>query len=263
MVQAGLCRLCYPLPLSVAAMFSFFRRSKPEPTYEALTTDMHSHLLPGLDDGSASMDETMQMLTTFADRGYRRLYTTPHILSDYYPNSPETILPALEEVRKEVKVRGLEIEIYAAAEYYMDDAFIEAVDQGKPLLSIGPKKYLLFETAFINEPVHLRDVIFKLFSNGYTPVLAHPERYQYFFDNMRRVQEIYDSGVLFQVNHLSFANYYAPPVTKLAEALADAGMIQFLGTDCHKPRHLEAMKQLSKSKHWKKALASPLLNREI
>lgn len=243
-------------------MFSFFK-SKPEPTYEPLTTDMHSHLLPGLDDGSASMEETMQMIETFAERGYKRLYTTPHILADYYPNTPETILPALKLVQDEIKARSLGIELYAAAEYYLDDAFMEAIDQNKPLLSMGSKKYLLFETAFINEPVHLRQVIFKLFSNGYTPILAHPERYQYFFENMRLVQEIFDSGVLFQLNALSFINYYAPPVTKLAEQLVDAGMVHFIGTDCHKPRHQEAMKGLVKSKHWKKALAMPLLNREL
>ena len=244
-------------------MFSFFKRRAPEPVYEALTTDMHSHLLPALDDGSATMEETMQMIESFRERGYRRLYTTPHILSDYFPNSPETILPALELVRKEIKARGLDIEIFAAAEYYLDDAFLAAVTENKPLMSMGPKKYVLFETAFINEPVHLREVIFKLFTNGYIPVLAHPERYQYFFDNVHRVEELAETGVLLQVNYLSVLNYYAPPVTKLAEQLIDAGLVHFMGSDCHKPRHLEAMKGLAKNKHWKKALAMPLLNRDL
>ena len=245
------------------SIFSFFSRRPPEPLPEELTTDIHSHLLPGLDDGSANMEETLQMLRTFQERGYRRLYTTPHILHDYFPNSPETILPALDQVREAVAQAGLDIEIYAAAEYYLDDAFVEAVGQGAPLLSMGAKKYVLFETAFINEPVHLREIIFQLFSNGYTPVLAHPERYQYFFDNFARVEDVFSTGVLFQVNYLSFANYYAPPVLKLAEQLTDAGMVHFLGSDCHKPRHLEAMKGLAKSKHWRKALNLPLLNRTL
>jgi tyrosine-protein phosphatase YwqE len=209
------------------------------------------------------MEETMLMLEAFIDKGYRRLYTTPHILGDFYPNTPGTILPLLEQVQAEIKVKGLAIELFAAAEYYLDDAFIAAVDANEPLLCFGTKKYVLFETAFINEPVYLRDIIFKLFSNGYTPILAHPERYQYLFDNPTRVSEIFDSGVLFQVNYLSFLNYYAPPVTRLAEYLVEQGKVHMLGSDCHKPRHLETMKGLDKNKYWKKALSFPLVNREL
>jgi tyrosine-protein phosphatase YwqE len=244
-------------------MFSCFRKRQPVPVLEPFTTDIHSHLLPGLDDGAATEEESLTMIQGFADRGYRRLYTTPHILADFYPNTPETILPALAQMQAAIKEKGIDIELFAAAEYYLDDAFIEALAQNKPLLHFGKQKYVLFETAFINEPVYLRQVIFDLFSNGYTPVLAHPERYQYFFDAPAVVDQIFDTGVLFQVNYLSLVNYYAPPVTKLAEYLIDQGKVHFLGSDCHKPRHLEAMKALEKNKHWRKALNLPLLNRDI
>jgi tyrosine-protein phosphatase YwqE len=205
----------------------------------------------------------MTMIRGFAARGYRRLYTTPHILADFYPNTPETILGGLATVQAAIKEEGLDIELYAAAEYYLDDSFVEAVAENKPLLSFGSKKYLLFETAFINEPAYLRQVIFDLFSNGYTPILAHPERYQYFFESTDAIDQIFDTGALFQLNYLSFVGYYAPPVTRLAEYLVENGKVHFIGSDCHKPRHLEAMKALDKSKSWRKVLQMPLLNREI
>jgi len=244
-------------------MLSFFKK-KPAPSLpELLTTDIHSHLLPGLDDGAASLEEALAMVQAFAEKGYKRLYTTPHILSDFYPNTPDTILPALASLQQAIKVNGIDIELFAAAEYYLDEAFLALITTEAPLLHFGLKKYVLFETAFINEPVYLRQVVFDLFSNGYTPVLAHPERYQYFFDAPNLVEEIFNTGVLFQVNYLSMLGHYAPPVTRLAEQLIDARMVHFLGSDCHKPRHLEAMKGLDKNKHWRKALDLPLLNREL
>lgn len=244
-------------------MFSFFFRSKKEPVdILPLHADMHSHLLPGLDDGSESVEESMEMIAEFAARGYKRLYTTPHIIHDYYPNGPDTILPALETVRAAIKEAGLDIEIHAAAEYFLDEVFMDAIDQGKPLLTFGDR-YILFETPFLNEPVYLRDVIFKLLSSGYKPILAHPERYQYLFGNWKKVEEIFDSGVLFQVNTLSFLGHYNKVSQTLAEGLVEREMVHFIGTDSHKPRHLEAMKALPKSKAYRKALELPLLNHQI
>ncbi len=243
-------------------MFSFFFKKKEHLEVLPLQADMHSHLLPGLDDGSDSIEESMEMITEFANRGYKRLYTTPHIIHDYYPNSAGTILPALAEVRKAIRAARLDITIDAAAEYFLDENFMEKIEQNQPLLTFSDK-YVLFETPFLNEPVYLRDVIFKLHSNGYKPVLAHPERYQYLFGNWKKVEELFDTGVLFQVNNLSFVGHYNKGAQVLAEGLVQREMIHFIGTDCHKPRHLESMKLLVKSKAYRRALEFPLLNHQI
>jgi tyrosine-protein phosphatase YwqE len=192
----------------------------------------------------------------------RNAHTTPHIIHDYYPNGSDTIMPALKLVRDAIKAAGLDIELNAAAEYFLDEVFMESIDQNKPLLTFSGK-YLLFETPFLNEPVYLRDVIFKLHSNGYKAVLAHPERYQYLFGNWNKVEDLYNTGVLFQVNALSFIGHYNKGAQVLAEGLVERGMVHFIGTDCHKPRHLESMKLLAKSKWYKKALEMPLLNHQI
>ena len=201
----------------------------------------------------------MTMIRTFAQRGYTKLITTPHIIQDFYNNSPETILPALELVRAAIKAEGLPIELHAAAEYFLDEAFIERVDTNEPLLTFGTN-YVLFETAFLNEPVYLRDVIFKLILAGYKPVFAHPERYQYLFGKMDRLEEIYDSGALLQINLLSLLGYYNKPAQDIAEWLIDKEMVAFAGTDCHKPKHQEAMQALAKNKHYNKLLTQPLRN---
>ena len=250
------------LPLFI--MFSFFNRRPKEDVPEALAlvADMHSHLLPGLDDGSDNIDESMDMIRTFIDRGFQRLYTTPHIIHDFYPNGPETIAPALELVRQAIAAEGLPVTIDAAAEYFLDEAFMDKITNKEPLMTFGDR-YVLFETPFLNEPIYLRQVIFELLTSGYKPVLAHPERYQYLFGKWAKIEELFDSGVLFQVNAMSLLGHYNKPSQDIAEKLVDKAMLHFIGTDCHKPKHQEIMKALPKLKSYKKALELPLLNRNI
>lgn len=204
----------------------------------------------------------MAMIRTFAERGYRKLITTPHIIQDFYNNSTQTIMPALKLVQKAIKAESIPIELSAAAEYFLDEAFIDRIDNNEPLLTFGDN-YVLFETPFLNEPVYLRDVIFKLILAGYKPVFAHPERYQYLFGKMQRLEEIYDSGALLQINLLSLLGYYNKPSQDIAEWLIDKQMVAFAGTDCHKPKHQEAMLALAKNKHYNKLLTQPLLNHRL
>jgi protein-tyrosine phosphatase len=227
------------------------------------TTDMHSHLLPGIDDGSSSMEESVEMIRTFAELGYTRLITTPHIMGDFYRNTPAIIRQKLEEVRVAVQEAGLSIQLDAAAEYYLDEQFIEKINRNEPLLTFGDR-YLLFETPFINEPSRLQDCIFLLKAAGYQPVLAHPERYAYLYNNFNRLEEIVAAGALLQINTLSFGGYYSQQAQKIAEKIVQAGLVNFLGTDCHKPKHLEALSlTIRKSKTYKQALRLNLLNRSI
>ena len=202
----------------------------------SLKADMHSHVIPGIDDGAGTMQDSLDMLHAFAALGYEKVITTPHIMSDGYRNTPEIILGGLEKVRVAAKGAGIEMQIEAAAEYYLDEVFVANLDKG--LLSFGgEKRYVLFETSYVTQPMALSQTIFQLQTLGYTPVLAHPERYQYFWASKDAIDEIRDlreRGTKLQVNIGSFAGRHSKQSATIARKLAKEGLIDFLGTDMHR-----------------------------
>lgn len=224
-----------------------------------LKADMHSHLIPGIDDGSKTMEESLALIQEMAELGLKKLITTPHIMSEYYRNTPEIIQMGLEDLRKAVQQAGISIEIEAAAEYYLDEIFLEKVKSGEPLLTFG-ENYILVETGFINKPQMLLESFFQLEMAGYKPVFAHPERYQYLLADKNLQQEILDRGILLQVNMLSLTGFYSRPVKDFAEYLIDTGNVRFLGSDCHNARYLEMLKSLSATKYYPKIKEMDWLN---
>jgi tyrosine-protein phosphatase YwqE len=210
-----------------------------------LRADMHSHLIPGIDDGSKSMEESIDLVRRLADFGLSKIITTPHIMSEYYRNTPEIINMGLEDLRKAVKQEGIAIEIEAAAEYYMDEIFLEKVKSGEQMLTFGDN-YILVETGFINKPQMLLDIIFHLEMAGYKPILAHPERYQYLIMDKKLQEELFERKLLFQVNLLSFTGFYSKQVKDFGEMLVDKGVVALLGTDCHNARYLDMLETLPK-----------------
>lgn len=228
-------------------------------TVSPLEVDIHSHLLPGIDDGVDSLEESVDILRCMSELGYRKVITTPHIMGDFYPNTPEIINAKLEEVRLAIQKEGINIKIDAAAEYYMDEIFIEKLEKDEPLLTFGGK-YLLFETSYINEPAFLRDGIFKISSLGLIPVMAHPERYVYVHNNPDILQDLYDRDVLYQMNINSLSGYYSKPAKRVAQMLVENRIISFVGSDCHGKRHLETLKNAVSSKYFGKVHESGLLN---
>lgn len=227
-----------------------FLKKKPEVIEELdlswLSADMHSHLIPGIDDGSKSMEESLQLLQRMEGFGLKKVITTPHIMSEYYRNTPEIIKLGLEDLRKAAKAANIQLEIEAAAEYYMDEIFLEKVKEGEELLTFGDK-YILVETGFINKPQMLLDIIFHLEMAGYKPVLAHPERYQYLLVDKKLQEELIDRRLIFQVNLLSLTGFYSRPVKDFGEMLIESGAVTFLGTDCHNPRYLDMLATLPKN----------------
>ena len=203
-----------------------------------LRNDIHSHLIPGIDDGSPEMETTIVLLKKFIDLGYKKVITTPHVMSDYYKNNPEIILSGLNNVRKEIKKQNLNIEIEAAAEYNLEPEFEKLLDNGK-LLSFGAEKYLLFELSFFDEPLRLNETIWKMIEKGFRPVLAHVERYGYWHNNYDKVEEMINRGVKLQLNIGSVTGAYGPEVKKFAERLIKDEIIEFVGSDCHHLHHLE------------------------
>jgi tyrosine-protein phosphatase YwqE len=221
---------------------------------------MHSHLLPGIDDGVKSLEHSLITIRKLMEQGYEKFVTTPHIMSDSYPNTPAIINEKLALVREFLAANNVNAEISAAAEYYLDEFTMNAVNSPEEMLTFG-KKYLLFETNYLSEPYILKEFIFNATSRGYNLVLAHPERYQYM--TMPKAQDLVDRGVLLQVNVLSLSGFYNKAVQKLAEKLIENKIVSFLGTDCHNDMQAAALEKAIQTKAFKKATELPLLNSTI
>jgi protein-tyrosine phosphatase len=221
--------------------------------------DMHSHFIPGIDDGAKTMSESLEMLRGMKEAGYRKVITTPHIMSDFFRNTPEIILSGLNKLREASVEAGIHIEIEAAAEYYFDFELEQKLDQGK-LLTFG-SNYLLFEVSYMNAPDGLEGIVFKMQTQGYKPVLAHPERYPYWFRDLKNFEKLKDKGVLFQLNINSLTGYYSPATLKIAEQMIDKGWYEFAGSDCHHSGHLSLLQKARRSPYLKKLIESgQLLN---
>ncbi|WP_051013656.1 MULTISPECIES: tyrosine-protein phosphatase [unclassified Sulfuricurvum] len=243
-----------------------FSQSAAEPitkaTFADLTVDLHSHLIPGIDDGSKSMEESIELIQALKDLGYQKLITTPHIMHDAYRNTPEIILNGLNDVRTQLQNRGITIEIEAAAEYYLDEYFLTLLE-AKEILTFG-ENYVLFETSYNIRPYAFHDHIYAIKAHGYQPILAHPERYSYLHDNMGEYQQIKQMGVLFQININSLAGYYSNPVKKAAEWIIDHGLVDFVGSDTHKMRHIDSLSKAKHSPHFQKLFEkNRLLNADL
>jgi tyrosine-protein phosphatase YwqE len=244
-------------------MWSFIKKftgkSEEGTAKKVLTTDMHAHFLPGIDDGATTLEESLFLIKKLMDCGYTKLVATPHIMNDFFKNTPEIIYSKLFLVKEAVMAQGWNIEIEAAAEYYLDEWFMGMLQNNTPLLTFN-NRYLLFETSFINQPALLHEAIFLMQSLNYKPVLAHPERYIYFQENFERCAELHSNGVLMQININSLSGYYSAPAQLLAEKLIDKKMVNFAGTDCHNVKHIKALQLTHTKKYYQKLLASDLLN---
>ena len=214
---------------------SIFRGTKKLPPFDLsrLKVDMHSHLIPGIDDGARTMDDTLAMLAKFEALGFTKVITTPHIMHDYFRNTPEIILGGLEKVRQEAERSGLTIQLEAAAEYYFDETLLGKLEQKEPLLTFGDK-YLLFEFSFHVEPSNIEKLFFELIAQGYKPVLAHFERYEFLHGSIEKAKEWRAKGINIQLNYNSLFGHYGPTVLKQARLLVDSGELDFVSTDCHR-----------------------------
>lgn len=227
---------------------SFFSSifSKPARTtipvdLSVLKCDVHSHFIPGIDDGAETMDDSVALIREFYNLGYKKIITTPHILADGYPNTPEIIVSGLEKVRIALKNSTIPIQIEAAAEYCIDFDFGRKIEEEK-LLTFG-KNYLLLEVSYLNPPDNLEQIIFKLLTSGYMPVLAHPERYNFWHHTFEKYEQLKERGILFQLNINSLTGYYSHATKKIAEQMIEKNMIDFLGSDCHRFRHVDLIRR--------------------
>jgi len=242
-------------------MFSFFRKKtavhEPFPFHQ-LKTDMHSHLIPAVDDGAPDISESLKLIRGMLDLGYEKLITTPHIMQDLYPNSPQSIGMGYFEITRS----WADVPLLAAAEYYLDDHVTDLLARDEGMLTIK-ENMVLIEFSFVSPPMGMKEMIFELQMKGYQPILAHPERYTYFHRAFKDYQELKSAGCLFQANLLSFSGYYGSSIREAAEYLAHQGLVDLLGTDLHHERHLTNLRELSFTPPLRKLLEQPLLNSSL
>jgi tyrosine-protein phosphatase YwqE len=199
--------------------------------------DIHSHLLPGIDDGAKNNDASIKLIKAFQDMGFSQFTTTPHI-SHIWKNSQKTILDNYEETIVLAKENKLQIPFETAAEYLMDDWF-ESHFHSQKLLTLKDN-YVLVEMSYLNAPIRLYKILFDLQVAGYIPVLAHPERYTFYHKNFGEYEKLKKAGCLFQLNLLSTVGYYGSEISKIADELLKKGMYDFAGTDVHHMRHINS-----------------------
>lgn len=224
-------------------MFNIFKKEKITSSVTEIfpvTTDIHSHILPGIDDGSPDLSTSITLIKGLYDLGYRRLVATPHVIGDFYKNTPEIINRELNRLKIACADAGINVELSAAAEYMLDDYFLRILKEKDQILPVY-KNYILTELPYTVMPMNVNEMVFEIITAGYKPILAHPERYFYYHKTPDEYANLKDMGFLLQVNLLSLTGYYGAPVAKAAKFIFDNGLADLVGTDMHHTRHLEAL----------------------
>lgn len=243
-------------------MFNLFKKKKneePVPEYLPFDTDIHSHILPGIDDGSPDIETSLELIEGLHKLGIRKSIATPHIIGDMYRNTPQTIAAALETVQKACKAKGIGVEITAAAEYMLDDYFMELLKKGAPLLTLH-KNVILTEIPFSTTPENLEETIAAITEKGYKPVLAHPERYNFFQQNFDKYFYLKEIGFTLQVNLLSVTGYYGSKAAKAAKFIFENNLCNLVGTDLHHHKHLANIGAYSSREIFQQYMSGRLLN---
>lgn len=223
--------------------------------------DIHSHLLPGIDDGVETILQSAFILERFQELGIKKVITTPHVMKDVWPNSKEIIQTKLSETQKALRTLGIEqIKLEASAEYMLDDGFHELITKNEVLPL--HKKYLLLEMSNFAPPINLNDLLFEIKVQNYTPILAHPERYSFYHNHMEQYKALKKAGVLFQLNMLSLYGHYGDKVKENAGILLAEGLIDFIATDIHNYRHLDLLEQ-GIPQTYKKGIARIMENHKV
>ena len=224
---------------------------------------MHSHFIPGIDDGVSTENESLDILTGLYHLGYKKIITTPHIYNGVYNNSYDTILPGLDRMKTVIKQSGINLELEAAAEYYFDEFFLKYI-QNETLLTFG-ERYVLFELPVMSKPQQVEDAVFEMTLKGYKPILAHPERYSFYNEpGFESLEKLKSMGVLFQLNVLSLVDFYSPKVRKFAHQLIKNNWIDWVGSDMHNHRYFEAFTIAIQNNNYQKLCESGnLLNNTL
>jgi protein-tyrosine phosphatase len=226
-------------------MFSIFKKKAHQPPdLSGLVTDMHSHLIPGIDDGATDPANSIELISGLRELGYQKFIATPHILWDIFKNNKATITSAFEKLKAALAENNLKVPVKFAAEYFLDYHVDDLIEDEIPLLTIKDN-WVLVEFSFVSAPLDLKEKLFSLQMSGYQPVIAHPERYTYFGKNKEKYEELKEAGYFLQVNLLSLTGYYGKIPQEIATMLVKNKFVDFLGSDLHHIRHLHALQSAS------------------
>jgi len=243
-------------------MLSSFFKIDSFSSFSELSVDIHSHLIPGLDDGAKDMKESLALLCALESIGYKKVITTPHIMVDAYNNTSKSIKEGLQNLAFKAKEAGINVEIEVAAEYYLDEGFLPHLHKGD-ILSIA-EKYILFETSYISKPLRFDEIVFEIVSAGYKPLLAHPERYRYIHNLKEEYSILKSKGISFQININSFGGHYGKEAKIKAEFLNKNGMIDFLGSDTHCMKQIDTLAAIQKKRVYKSIFENnTILNNDL
>ena len=234
-------------------MFSFFKKKNSQTHKLCYEVDLHSHILPGIDDGSPNTEKSIGLIREMQNWGIRKIIATPHIAEETFENTPETIKNAWDLLKTALKSEGIEQEICYSAEYRIDDGFIRMFESNQ-LIPL-PDNYLLVENSFIQAFWNLDELLFQLQLKEFKPILAHPERYAYYHNQKNIYTTMHNNGCAFQLNLLSFYGYYGKSVKEAAFWLAEQGYIDFLGTDLHNMNHVQAISNFLTTKDYTKLIS--------
>lgn len=227
--------------------------AKYSPVLSDLETDIHSHFLPGIDDGCKTVEESVSLLSQYSSAGIRRVVCTPHIMKEFYKNNADTIVKAFNTLKDAIHHAGVNVEIHYAAEYFIDDYFEELIEKNE-ILHFGKSKFVLTELSYFMPYPKYKEIIKNLQHKGYTVILAHPERYSYWHFHLNPLKELHHNGVLMQVNLPSLIDYYGSNVRKQAITLIKNGLIDLAGGDIHNQRYLNAVINVQKNKTFTNAM---------
>lgn len=239
-------------------MFEFFKRKKNrvvEPIFESLSVDMHSHLVPHVDDGSRSIEETLECMRVMQQVGYKQMYITPHFQYPRFPNKEDDITNRYNRLCDDLKENGVTMQMMGiGGEYRIDDSFADRVANPQ-FLQIGQKnKYLLVELSLHQIRMGIEETIFDLMMKGYDVILAHPERYPYYSSTSRKLQNLKEQGVYFQCNVLSLSGLYGKAAQSKAYAFIENDWVEFLGTDMHNTMYADALLECAANKKVQKLM---------
>lgn len=196
--------------------------------------DFHSHILPNIDDGSNSMNETIKLIKEAIQAGFTEIVLTPHYIQGYYDYNCFERNQLLENVKKEIQLKNnIDIKLYLGNEIFVTPEIVELIKDEK-VSTINNTKYILFELPMNAKPLFVKEVVYVLIENGYRPIIAHPERYSYVKDDISYAEELKNMGVLFQANYGSIIGLYGSGAKKTIKQLLKKDLITFLGSDVHR-----------------------------
>lgn len=228
-------------------MFNFFNSKKFLVDYLDGFVDIHNHILPGIDDGAKTVQESIALIKAFSEFGVTHFIATPHIISNYYPNDRNTITSSLNLLKNALLSENLKhISIAASAEHMIDDKF-EALLENQGVMPMK-STHLLVEMSYLQPPINFEEAIIKTAEKRFFPILAHPERYGFLHHRTRKYSEYKEHGILFQLNLLSLGEYYGKEVPKITAELLEEGLIDFVGSDVHNMAQLNSLKDLTVSR---------------